>query len=311
MSTRDGSGAWLWVRVGLAGFVLAWILGPSELRGTIPILPVFLVALGLEVHLLVSALRGDQRPAPDRRPQEVDRERYGFELEPEPGGELPAPQEAEEWEGDLDEGIDAEPEPVSPLRPLRRFAVGIAVLLALGAGIWVVNGRTGWGALSGETRLEAVKRFSEEASLVAEKPVEIRCDEARDYVGAVQHADGVAVVGGRLAILTPEICHDLYRLAFEGEVTGSRTGRAIAVLAHEAWHLRGVRDEGVAECYALQSGVEVGQRLGLTEGTARRLMRQQLTENQLRGVGTLEYRVTSECRDGGRLDLDLASGSFP
>jgi uncharacterized membrane protein len=79
LNGRDGGGPWLWVRVALAAFVLVWILGPSELRGAVPILPVFLVALGLEVHLLVSALRGDQRPAPDRRPQEVDRARYGFE----------------------------------------------------------------------------------------------------------------------------------------------------------------------------------------------------------------------------------------
>jgi hypothetical protein len=195
--------------------------------------------------------------------------------------------------------------------PIRRFAVGLGVILALGAAIWVVDSRTGWGSLSGETRLDAVKRFSEEASLIAEKPVSVRCDEARDYVGAVQHADGVAVVGGELAILTPEICHDLYRLAFESETTGSRTGRAIAVLAHEAWHLRGVRDEGVTECYALQSGVELGARLGLSEGTAARLMRQQLTENALRGAGTLEYRLTSECKDGGRLDLDPADERFP
>ena len=112
--------------------------------------------------------------------------------------------------------------------------------------------------MSGERRAEAVERFSDEASVVAEKPVSIRCDEARDYVGAVQHTDGVATLGGDLAILTPEICHDLYRLAFDGEVTGSRTGRAIAVLAHESWHLRGVGDEATTECYALQSGVALG-----------------------------------------------------
>ena len=299
VNERDRGGPWLWVRVGLALFVLAWILGPDELRGTIPILPVFLVALGLEVHLLVVALRGDGRPAPDRLPQEVDRERYGFEpelLEEEEEEELPD---------------RAETAPRSRSRPLRRFAVGLAVILAFGAASWFADSRNGWESLSGETRLEAVKRLSAEASLIAEKPVEVRCDEARDYVGAVQHADGVAQVGGRLAILTPEICDDLYRLAFEGEVRDSRTGRALAVLAHEAWHLHGVGDEGVAECYALQSGVELGARLGLSDGTAARLMRQQLTENALRGVGTLQYRVTAECRDGGRLDLDPTSDRFP
>jgi hypothetical protein len=118
-------------------------------------------------------------------------------------------------------------------------------------------------------------------------------------------------VGGDHAYLTPERCLDLYRLAFEDEVTGSRTGRAIAVLAHEAWHLRGESDEATTECYALQSGVELGRRLGLSEDRARQLMRQQLTENALRGAGSFEYRVTAECRDGGRLDLDRGSSRFP
>ena len=83
------------------------------------------------------------------------------------------------------------------------------------------------------------------------------------------------------------------------------------MLAHEAWHLRGVSDESTTECYALQSGVGLGRRLGLDEGTARQLMAQQLTENALRGAGSLEYRLTPECRDGGRLDLDPEGSSFP
>jgi hypothetical protein len=194
---------------------------------------------------------------------------------------------------------------------VRRFAVGLGVIAVLGGLIWLVETRTGWSSLAGETRATAVARFSDEASRIAGKEVSIRCDESRDYVGAVQHADGVAVVGGDLAIVTPEICHDLYRLAFEDEIRGSRTGRALAVLAHEAWHLRGVSDEGTTECYALQSGVGLGERMGLSEGTARRLMRQQLTENALRGAGSFEYRVPAECRDGGRLDLDRDGTSFP
>jgi hypothetical protein len=185
------------------------------------------------------------------------------------------------------------------------------VIAVLVIAIRYVESRTGWDSLSGETRGAAVARFSAEASLIADKTVSIRCDESRDYVGAVQHTDGVAVVGGDLAILTPEICHDLYRLAFEGETTGSRTGRALAVLAHEAWHLRGVRDEGTTECYALQAGVRLAERLGLSEDRAGQLMRQQLVENALRGAGSLEYRVPPECRDGGRLDLDPGDRRFP
>ncbi len=323
------------LRVGLVVFVLAWILGPYSLRSAVPIWLVFALALGLEVHFLLGALRSGPARRPDRRPQSVDRDRYGYEGEPDDlllvrdGDEerwLPYSGETDEEldallteRDELDEDDDDEEEVTSPavtesrhvFRAVRRFLVGLGVIGALVSTIWFVESRTGWGSLAGDTRLEAAARFSDEASRIAEKPVTIRCDESRDYVGSVQHADGVAYVGGDRAYLTPERCYDLYRLAFEEEVTFSQTARALAVLTHEAWHLRGVSDEGVTECYALQSGVEVGRRLGLSEDTARRMMRQQLTENQLRGAGSLEYRVPADCRNGGRLDLDQDGDRFP
>ena len=313
---------WLAVRVALVVFVLAWILGPSELRSFVPLLLVFLVALALEINFLVGALRSSAAWRPDRRPQGIDRDRYGFEREPdelvvvEDGdaevwlavSEAEPPSEEEDEEEDEEESYEPEPR---RLAPVRRFAVGVGLIAALVAVIWVVESRTGWDSLDRETRIAATDRFADEASEIAGKPVTIFCDESGDFVGAVQHADGVAIVGGDHAYLTPERCLDLYRLAFEGETTGSRTGRAIAVLAHEAWHLRGEGDEGRTECYALQSGVELGRRLGLSEDRARQLMRQQLTENALRGAASVEYRVPRECRDGGSLDLDPADSSFP
>jgi hypothetical protein len=69
------------VRVGLAAFVLLWLLGPDELQAYVPIWLVFLVALGLEANFFVGAwrsggaLRGSRL---DRLPQAVDRERYGY-----------------------------------------------------------------------------------------------------------------------------------------------------------------------------------------------------------------------------------------
>ncbi|MDQ3381241.1 MAG: hypothetical protein M3546_13165 [Actinomycetota bacterium] len=318
------------VRVALVVFVLAWIFGPYELRSAVPVLIVFLIALGLELNFLVGALRGTRAPRPDRKPQDVDRERYGYEHETDDlvlvrrGGEeiwIPysgeSADELEELIANADSSPEEtdesafEPEHGSALAPVRQFLVGLGLIGALGLMIWFVESRTGWDALDGSTRLEAVERFSEEASRIADKPVSIYCDESRDFVGAVQHADGVAEVGGERAYLTPEICLDLYRLAFRDEVRGSQTGRAIAVLAHEAWHLRGVGDEGATECYAVQSGVEIGGRLGLSEERARQLMRQQLAENALRGGSSVEYRVPPECREGGRLDLAPVSTGFP
>ncbi len=177
-------------------------------------------------------------------------------------------------------------------RPLRRFLAGLTIIGALALILWLAESRTGWDALDADTRAEAAARFSDEASRIAARPVTIDCDESGDYVGAVQHADDVAAVGGDLAYLTPERRLDLYRLAFKREVTSSETARAFAVLAHEAWHLGGVRDEGTTECYALQAGVEIGQRLGLSEDTARRMMRQQLAENALR----IRASPTTSCR---------------
>ena len=293
------------LRIALAAFVLAWIFGPYALRSAVPIWLAFLIALGLELHFFVGALGRAPAPRPDRGPQAVDRERYGY-VEPT-DEELEAPSD---W-GEDEAAAPAFREPSRLWPSLRRFLGGLVVIGALGLILWVVESRTGWDALGADARTEAEARFSEEASRIAAKPVSIRCDESGRYVGAVQHADGVASVGGDLAYLTPERCLELYRLGFEGEVSASRTGRALAVLAHEAWHLRGVRDEGATECYALQSGVGLGQRLGLSEATARQMMRQQLVENAGRGRSSPEYLVPPDSHDGGSLDLDPDSTRFP
>jgi hypothetical protein len=300
-------------RLALAAAVLAWLLGPRALRDAFPLWLVFLVALGLEVHFVVSGWRAGPPETPDRRPQEVDRDELGWEDVEDAAGE--DEEEADEEEGEEDEAWEDEAwedEWEEPRRlPLRRFAGIAALVAALAAAIWLVEDRTGWNGLDGEQRAAAQARFSEEASIVADKPVRIRCDESGEHVGAVQHADGVAIVGGEVAYLTPQRCHDLWLLAFRGEERGSRTARALAVLAHEAWHLRGVRDEGRTECYALQSAVGIGQRMGLSESTARRLMRQQLSENVLRGASAPAYLVPPECKAGGELDLDPDDPRFP
>ncbi len=320
------------LRVGLAVFVLAWIFGPYALRSAVPIWLPFLILLGLELNFFVGALRTGPPQRADRGPQVSDRERYGYDEDAE---ELLLVRDGDEelwvpYSGETEEELEAviaqarerpeeeeettavlaDPARPRPRPPLRRLLAGLILIGALAALFWVVEARTGWNGLDQDTRAEATARFSEVASRLAGKRVTIRCDEAGDYVGAVQHADGVAVVGGNLAYLTPERCLDLYRLAFKQEVRSGQTGRAIAVLTHEAWHLRGVSNEGTTECYALQSGVETGQRLGVTPDTARRLMRQQLVENARRGAAS-EYRIPPECRDGGRLDLRPDTAQFP
>ncbi len=322
------------LRLGAAAFVLIWIFGPYALRAAVPIWLPFLIALGLELNFFVGGIRPAPARRSDRGPLDADRERYGYDedaeellLVREEGEELWIPYSGESddelkeiidqaREGPKDEVAAPTTEAEQPRehvqsRPFRRLAIGLGLIGALALIFWVVEGRTGWNGLDENTRAEAAARFSEEASLVAGKPVTIRCDEAGEHVGAVQHADGVAVVGGDLAYLTPERCLDLYRLAFKGEVRFNNGARAVAVLAHEAWHLRGVSDEGITECYALQSGVDLGQRLGVSDDTARRMMRRQLAENSLRSGSSAPYRVPADCRDGGRYDLNADIARFP
>ena len=317
---------WL-LHAGLILFVLLWLLGPPELRSVVPIWFPFLIALGLEVLFFAEAYRSrGGRWRPDRGPQTIDRERYGYATETDELI-LVRTDEGEHWipyagqdPAEIDELVGVgEAEAVSPVpylperprhRALRRLLFGLALIGTVAAVAWLVERNRGWEGLDPDVREAATERFSSEAARIAEHPVTIRCDESGQIVGMIQHTDGIAQVGGRLAYLTPERCYDLYRLAFKDDVSFSRTARAVAVLAHEAWHLRGVRDEGTTECYALQSGVELGQRLGLSEDTARRMMRQQLVENAGRGAAS-EYAVGPDCRDGGELDLNPESSSFP
>jgi hypothetical protein len=320
----------VWVRLALAAFVLLWVFDVLGLQGTVPVWVPFVIGLGLELNFFLGARSATPvERSRGRSPLEIDRARYGYADEPdelvlvrdgerelwipysgESPEELGALIDSAADEDDVDDG-DAE-DAVAPEAPprIRRLAVGIGLLAALAALVWAAGNR-GWESLDGDERAAATARFSSEASRMVGRPVDIRCDEEGRFVGAVQHADGVAVVGGRVAYLTPQICHDLYRLAFEDEVGFNRTGHALVVLAHEAWHLRGERDEGRTECFALQSAVGLGRRLGLTEETARRMMRQQLVENQLRARGNLEYLLPAECRNGGGLDLDPQRTAFP
>jgi len=302
----------VWVRIGLVVFVLAWLFDIAGARSYVPIWAAFLVALGLEVNYFLGARRA--RP---RVRERVDGEELLLVRDGEDEFWIPyageSPEEVEQLVAEARaeaEEDDTFEDDVAPRRPLRPLLLGLGVIAALAAVVWFAGSR-GWDGLDDDAKAQATARFSAEASRIVGRPVEIRCDESGRIVGAVQHSDGVAEVGGDLAYLTPDRCHDLYRQAFEGGGPFSQTARAIAVLAHESWHLRGERDEGRTECFSLQSGVELARRLGASDDTARRMMRQQLAENALRARGDQEYLVPPECRDGGELDLDPGSSRFP
>jgi hypothetical protein len=176
------------------------------------------------------------------------------------------------WEIDPDDDDELPPRP----RKARRRLVQAAVVLVLLAGLFFLDrSRASWQKLPAHER-----------------------------------AAVIAVVGGSSMWLTPAICYRLAKVKHMTPATETATGKAISVFAHEAWHLHGEASEALANCYAYQSGVRVGHALGLSLGTARRLMHQQLADNPNDFAGTA-YVVPSGCHRGGAFDLKLDGTHFP
>ena len=89
---------------------------------------------------------------------------------------------------------------------------------------------------------------------------------------------------------------------------GRETVMAVDVLAHEAWHLRGVIDEAETECRSLQTMAWTAQRLGATAEQGRAMAQAQYsgTYNEM----PEQYR-SGACADGGELDLRPDDKRFP
>jgi hypothetical protein len=83
---------------------------------------------------------------------------------------------------------------------------------------------------------------------------------------------------------------------------------AVNVLSHEAWHLRGVRDEAAAQCYALQTNADTALQLGASADEARAIAA--FVNRRIQPALPAEYR-TADCRNGGRLDLHPERAAWP
>jgi hypothetical protein len=326
-------------RLAVLALVVGYFFLPYDVRAWIPAVLPFLAALALEVHFFLGGYLqsrrdgGLEQASPDRGPQARDladlggehwREVHAVEhagerhLVPTEGlSEEEAHERIAAYLDDPEAALtDAEP-PVADTEevrhPYRRYLLETAAAVALVAGILFLAARPhGWDAVSTANRARAEAVFSREAAAIAGHPARVSCDTSGEYVGFVQDADGLAIVGGNRAYVTPAICDTLYQLAFKHRVHSfSRTARAVAVLAHESWHLHGVSDEGLANCYGFQSGVGIGLHLGLSESTARAMMREQLATNASDAAGNPAYLVPSGCHDGGSEDLHPAERGFP
>jgi hypothetical protein len=328
------------LRLALLAFVVAYFFMPYEVHYWIPAWIPFIVAVYLEAQFFLGGWLQGRRSAAyapvgsDHGPQPRDLADFGGEDWRETttivlGGERHYVPIGGLTDEEVDERVEAyvrDPDALrAARRPYRRPAertrrlldrrslLEALAMLAVVGGIlyWAVRPH-GWSAVSAENQARAEALFSREAAKIAGHPAVVRCDMRGDYVGFLQDADGLAFVGGRRAYLTPSICDTLYQLAFKHRTQSfPRTARALAVLAHEAWHLQGVGDEGLTNCYAFQSGVQLGVDLGLSEGTARSMMRQQLATNASDAASAPEYLVPEGCRDGGEHDLDPGSSAFP
>ncbi len=281
----------------MLALVVAYFFLPYWIQAAIPVWLLFLAALGLEVEFFLGGYlhgrRGQPAPAPDRGPQQRDLSDLGTWAW---------------WDKDAAtaQGVES-----SRFRWIHIAEAAVGIVLVAGI-LFYASQPKGWDAVGPEGRARTETIVSREASLVAGHEAVVGCDTSGQYVGVVQDADGLAFVGGRRAYLTPSICNTLYQLAVKHRTQSfTQTARALAVLGHESWHLRGVRNEGLANCYGYQSGVEIGVHLGLSENTARAMMREQLATNASDSGLNVQYRVPSGCRDGGSADLHPAATGFP
>lgn len=292
------------VRAAALGFVLVWLFVPT-LQELVPFWVPFAVLAAAEVEFAVRGWREGRDGAPP--PQE-----------PAAARRAPGADDADLGWGRIvedDGGLRYEPPPRRTPRRRRRalVAVGVAVV---GAALFVValqvEESSSWRSLPSETRTRVEQRLSREASAVAERRVTVRCDDGYAYTGVGSDALGVAFIRRGLAYLHPDVCRTLHDV-LEGERRErDATGEAVLVLAHEAVHLAGERDEAVTECKGLQEGVAVGRRLGLSRAVAQRLMASRYRDAlSSRDLSRLAYRPPASCRNGGALDLRPADPTFP
>jgi hypothetical protein len=270
-------------RIAVLAIVITYFLLPYGVRSWFPVWLLFLLALALEVDFFVGGWLQTRRPEPasetlDRGPQQRDLSDLGS------------------W-GYWD---PSEPTPPVAAEPTFRWihvAEALAAIAIVGTLLYLASRPSGWNAVSASRRAQTEAILSREASAIANHPATVTCDAKGDYVGFVQDADGLAEVGGDQAFLTPSICNTLYQLAVKHRVQSfSQTARAIAVLGHESWHLRGEANEGLANCYGFQSGVQIGQNLGLSKSRARAMMQEQLATNASDSGPNSQYRVPSDCK---------------
>jgi hypothetical protein len=173
------------------------------------------------------------------------------------------------------------------------------------------------------------RRLEDIAADVSGRSVSVRCETARaweirdtKFKGDLL---GYVLAGGRTIHLAPSICYAFHRLRYLTPkpdlscLNRSRSAnvplcsprateiiRVAVTLAHESQHVAGIASEKKAECFGLQKAALVARRLGVPPSVS----------DQLAWYGwhfseaPRSYQ-SRQCRDGGKLDRDPSSTSFP
>jgi hypothetical protein len=224
---------------------------------------------------------------------------------------------------------------VIPRRHVLLLAVGAALALTAVLSVIGLDRRSARPFLPASAGRAVESGLDQELGRVASKlvglRVQVRCWSPKDW-----RAQTAALTRGYVALghrgpspygpwsafaspelswihLSPEVCAELRRLARE-RIPLARAewpdalAWAVAALAHEAYHVAGIRDEAVAECYGMQSIARAARLLGRSDADARSLTFRYL--KVWRSGLPSSYR-SPECRSGGLLDLDPDSREWP
>lgn len=178
--------------------------------------------------------------------------------------------------------------------------------------------------VGGETEQSRIEPlFSRAASAVVGREVEVVCWSRREWrqvlsewgayigttdIGAFAHYDGDR------AYLGPEYCEGLVDLAYRkrrptGGAAQEKIADGVATLGHESQHLvAAAAGEAETECYGMQDMRRIARALGATSSYAAALAERYWEEL----YETLpDAYVSPDCRDGGPLDRDDSSPTWP
>ena len=194
--------------------------------------------------------------------------------------------------------------------------VGKGILLLLVAALASV----GWS--KHRDRLQEQDRLAIVASAIVGHKVDVHCPNLFKKLVSVSGEAGTVQFDDRgrpknYTDLAPETCDALRNvgtvdLSCLDSATCDRKqwklAWALHTVAHEAFHMRGIADESMAECYAMQTTATVALALAIPARQAAQLQRWVWTRGY---PNEPEEYSTTACHDGGPLDLNRGSSVWP